>query len=208
MTRTRVLLADDHTIVAQGLAALLRDEFDLVGTAADGAELLAAAPRLRPDVIVSDISMPGVSGLDALRRLKAESSRIKIIFLTMHADAKLAAEALRAGASGYLLKQSAGEELIDAINEVLQDRLYLTPRIAKEVLAEMAMKPAADHLTPRQRDVLRLVAQGRTTKQTAAALGISPRTVETHKYEMMQSLGVKTTAELIRYAIERETRSS
>ena len=208
MTATRILLADDHTIVAQGLGALLREEFDLVGKVADGAELIEAARRLQPDVIVSDISMPGISGLDALRRLKAESCRSKIIFLTMHADTKLAVEALRAGASGYILKQSAGEELMAAIREVLQDRIYLTPRIAKEVLAEMGVKSAARQLTPRQLDVLRLVAQGRTLKETAAALGISRRTVETHKYEMMQTLGVETTAELIRYAIKHETPSN
>ena len=172
MTARRILLADDHTIVAQGLGALLREEFDLVGTVANGAELIEAARRLHPDVIVSDISMPGISGLDALRRLKAESCQSKIIFLTMHADTKLAVEALRAGASGYLLKQSAGEELMAAIHEVLQDRIYLTPRIAKEVLAEMAVTSAARQLTPRQLDVLRLVAQGRTLKETAAALGI------------------------------------
>ena len=158
MPSTRVLLADDHTIVVEGLGALLREEFDLVGTVADGAELIAASRRLRPDVIVSDISMPGISGMDALRRLKAESCHAKIIFLTMHADAKLAVEALRAGASGYVLKQSAGEELMAAIREVLQDRIYLTPRIAQQVLAEMAKKPVAPKLTPRQLDVLKLVA--------------------------------------------------
>jgi DNA-binding NarL/FixJ family response regulator len=206
MTRARVLLADDHTIVAQGIAALLKEDFDLVGTVGDGAALVEAAGRLRPDVIVADISMPVLSGLDALRRLKAAGADPKVVFLTMHADPKLATEAIRAGAAGYLLKQSAGEELTAAIREVLQGRVYLTPRIAREVLAALAQPASATGppLTPRQWDVLRLVARGRTLKEIAAVLHISPRTVETHKYEMMRALGVDTTAELIRYALEHD----
>ena len=135
--RARVLLADDHAIVAEGLATLLKDHFDLVGTVSDGSELIDAARKLRPDVVVADIAMPVLSGLEALRRLKAARSDTKVIFLTMHADAQLASEAFRAGASGYVLKQSAGEELIAAIREVLQGRTYLTPLITKDVIATL-----------------------------------------------------------------------
>ena len=201
---TRVLLADDHAIVAEGLATLLKDHFDLVGVVGDGNELIDAARKLRPDVIVADIAMPVLSGLEALRRLKAARSEGKVIFLTMHADAQLAAEAFRAGACGYVLKQSAGEELIAAIQEVLQGRTYLTPLITKEVIAtltESTPRPAVK-LTPRQREVLRFIAEGKRMKEIAAILDLSTRTVETHKYEMMRALGVESTAELVRHAIQ------
>jgi DNA-binding NarL/FixJ family response regulator len=204
MSHPTVLIADDHPVVTQGLVSLLEDEFEIVGIVGDGRALIDAAKARRPDAIVADISMPVLSGLDALRRLTADGLCLKFIFLTMHADAELAGEAFRAGASGYLLKQSAGDELITAIHEVMQERVYLTPRIAKDVLTTMAL-PAArpvDGLTPRQRDVLRLIADGRTMKEVAAALNLSRRTVETHKYEMMHSLGIATTAELIRYAVQ------
>jgi DNA-binding NarL/FixJ family response regulator len=202
--RPKVLLADDHAIVAEGLATLLKDHFELVGTVGDGSELIDAARRLRPDVIVADVAMPVLSGLEALRRLKAAKSDAKVIFLTMHADAQLATEAFRAGASGYVLKHSAGEELIAAIREVLEGRNYLTPLITKDViriLTDPAPKPAVK-LTPRQREVLRLIAEGRRMKEIAAILQLSTRTAETHKYEMMRSLGVVSTAELVRYAIQ------
>jgi len=202
--RTRVLLADDHAIVAQGLATLLKDHFDLVGTVGNGNELIDAARKLRPDVIVADIAMPVLSGLEALRRLKATRSEAKVIFLTMHADAQLATEAFRAGASGYVLKQSAGEELIAAIREALQGRTYLTPLITKDVIANFTetTTPPTVKLTPRQREVLRFIAEGRRMKEIAAILELSTRTVETHKYEMMRGLGVESTAELVRYAIQ------
>jgi DNA-binding NarL/FixJ family response regulator len=201
--RTKVLLADDHAIVAEGLATLLKDHFDLVGVAGDGSDLIDLARKLRPDVIVADISMPVVSGLEALRRLKAARSNAKVIFLTMHADAQLATEAFRAGASAYVLKQSAGEELIAAIQEVLQGRTYLTPLMTKDVIANFTeTTPPAVKLTPRQREVLRLIAEGRRMKEIAAILELSTRTVETHKYEMMRGLGVESTAELVRYAIQ------
>ncbi|MGE5306026.1 MAG: response regulator [Alphaproteobacteria bacterium] len=202
--RPKVLLADDHAVVAEGLGALLKDHFDLVGIVGDGSALIEVARRLRPDVIVADIAMPVMSGLEALRKLKAGKSDAKVIFLTMHADAQLATEAFRAGASGYVLKHSAGEELITAIREVLQGRIYLTPLITKDVittLTEPASKPAAK-LTPRQQEVLRLIAEGRRMKEIAAILDLSTRTVETHKYEMMRTLGVESTAELVRYAIQ------
>jgi two-component system, NarL family, response regulator NreC len=204
MRRTTVLLADDHAIVAQGLASLLNSHVDLMGTVGDGGQLLEAARELRPDVIVADIAMPVLSGLEVLRRLKAERIDAKVIFLTMHADAQLATEALRAGASGYVLKHSAGEELIRAIDEVLAGRVYLTPLLTKDVittLTEPTSQPAV-RLTPRQREVLRLIAEGRRMKEIAATLQLSTRTVETHKYEMMRALGVDSTAALVRYAIQ------
>jgi DNA-binding NarL/FixJ family response regulator len=190
-------------MVAQGLASLLRDDFDLVGTVGDGAALLDAAQRLRPDVIVADMAMPVMDGLEALHQLTVARLNAKIIFLTMHADAQLATKALRAGASGYVLKHSAGEELITAIQEVLQGRTYLTPRIAQDVITSLMApeQPAAVTLTPRQREVLRLIAEGRRMKEIAATLQLSTRTVETHKYDIMRALGVQSTAELVRYAI-------
>jgi len=201
--RTKVLLADDHAIVAEGLATLLKDHFDLLETVGDGSALIDAARKLRPDVIVTDIAMPVLSGLEALRRLKATRNEAKVIFLTMHADAQLATEAFRAGASGYVLKQSAGEELIAAIEEVLKGRTYLTPLITKNVIAYLTEStPPTVKLTPRQREVLRLIADGRRMKEIGAILELSTRTVESHKYEMMRALGVQSTAELVRYAIQ------
>jgi DNA-binding NarL/FixJ family response regulator len=202
--RTRVLLADDHAIVAEGLATLLKSHFDLVGTVGNGNELVDTARKVRPDVIVADIAMPVLSGLEALRRLKAARSDAKVIFLTMHADAQLATEAFRAGASGYVLKQSAGEELIAAIQEVLQGKTYLTPLITKDVITTLTESTPRSgvKLTPRQREVLRLIAEGRRMKEIGAVLQLSTRTVESHKYEMMRALGVESTAELVRYAIQ------
>jgi DNA-binding NarL/FixJ family response regulator len=202
--RPKVLLADDHAMVVEGLAALLKERFNLVGTVGDGKALLDAARAMHPDVIIADIAMPVLSGLEALRRLKAAKSAAKVIILTMHADPDLASEAFRAGASGYVLKVSAGEELVMAIEEVVQGRMYLTPMITKDVIAtltETAPKPTVK-LSPRQREVLRLIAQGRRMKEIAAILDLSTRTVESHKYEMMRSLGVESTAELVRYAIQ------
>ena len=204
MRRATVLLADDHTIVLEGLATLLRDEFSLVGTVADGARLIEAARQHRPDVIVTDVAMPGMGGLEAPRRLKADAVAAKVIVLTMHADAPLASEALRAGASGFVVKHAAGKELIAAIQAVLRGGTYVSPRLAPDVLKTLAdRRPAGEGpLTPRQREVVSLLAAGRTMKEVASALGLSPRTVETHKYQVMAALGLPTTADLIRYAIE------
>lgn len=204
MLRPTVMLADDHTIVTEGLISLLKEEFDVVGSVGDGRMLVDAARRLRPDVIVTDISMPGMSGLDALRQLQAERVVSRIIVLTMHADADLAASAMRAGAAGFILKHAAGEELVTAIREVMQGRVYLTPAMTKDVLARLTA-PAGETtipLTPRQREVLLLIVEGRRMKEIAAALQLSTRTVETHKYEMMETLGLQSTAELVRYAIQ------
>jgi len=204
MRQATVLIADDHAIVLEGLASLLRSEFSLVGTVADGAGLIEAARQLRPDVIVTDVAMPGMSGLEALRRLKAEPIAVKVVLLTMHADAQLAAEALRAGASGFVVKHAAGKELIAAIHKVLRGGRYLSPHLASDVFTTLAGGGTSGKgpLTPRQREVVSLIAEGRTMKEVAAALRLSPRTVETHKYQVMTALGLQTTAELVRYDIE------
>lgn len=204
MRRATVLIADDHPIVMEGLESLLKDRFEVVGAVSDGRRLLDEAARLRPDVIVTDIAMPGLNGLEALRRLKAKQSDVRVIMLTMHADAELATEAMGAGASGFVVKQSAGEELVTAINEALQGRVYLAPAVTRDVMARMGSPPSKPeaHLTPRQREVLTLIVEGRRMKEIAAILNLSTRTVETHKYEMMHVLGVQSTAELVRYALE------
>ena len=205
MPRTTVLLADDHPVVAEGLASLLRSEFDVVGAVNDGGQLLETARRLRPDVIVTDFTMPGLSGLDALRRLRADGNTSKVIVLTVHADVELAAETLRAGASGFVVKEAVVSELVAAIRAALRGKTYVTPELASDVLATLAEPgPSAPRakLTPRQREVVRLLADGRTMKEVAAALGMSSRTAEAHKYQGMRALGFTTTAELIRYAIE------
>ena len=204
MRRPSILIADDHTIVAQGLVKLLTDRFDVVATVADGIALVETAERLRPDVIVTDLDMPLLSGLEALARLRKCGVPSKFVILTVHAEPTIAARAMRAGASAYLLKHAAGEQLIDAIDEVLQGRSYLAPAVTRDVLAvfEAGHEPEAA-LTPRQRDVLRLIVEGRRMKEIAARLELSPRTVETHKYEMMRTLGVESTAELIALAVKR-----
>lgn len=205
MSLPRVLLADDHKMFAQGLQGLLEDEFDLVGTVGDGQALLDAARQFDPDVIVVDISMPVLNGLDAVRQLKAQGVKARIIFLTMHADVRLLAEAFRCGGSGYVLKQSAGDELILAIRKVLAGHKYVTPLIATEWVEDISKGIDGKKkltLTPRQREVLQLVIEGCTMKEIATRLGISTRTAESHKYEMMEGLGVENTAELIQYAIK------
>ncbi|HEY2853319.1 MAG TPA: response regulator transcription factor [Gemmatimonadaceae bacterium] len=202
MDRPTLLLADDHIIVADGLRSLLKDEFDLVGSVADGPSLVDAAARLRPDVIVSDLAMPGLDALGVLRRLAPMNLPSRVVVLTMHADAHLATEAFRLGAWGYVLKNSAGEELIIAIREVLAGRAYLTPLISRDEIASLdGIAPRTVRPTVRQRQVLHLIAEGKRMKEIAAILHLSPRTVESHKYEMMESLGLRSTAELIQYAL-------
>jgi DNA-binding NarL/FixJ family response regulator len=206
--RTRIVLAEDHALVAQGFKALLNDTFDLVGVVNDGRALLAAVETLHPDVIVADISMPLLNGLDAIRRIRSRWPAAKVIVLTMHKEAELAAEALRAGALGYMLKISPVEELIGAIRQVAQGRAYVTTLLLKDLLALLlgaGRQSRGDNspLTPRQREVLQLIAEGRTMKEVASILKISPRTAESHKYEIMKALGVQTTAELIQYAIRK-----
>jgi DNA-binding NarL/FixJ family response regulator len=202
--RPKVLLADDHAIIAEGLARLIEDVADLVGRVNDGVRLVEETRRLRPDIVVADITMPGMSGIDAMRQLKAEKSEARFIFLTIHTEARLAAEAMRSGASAYLLKQAAGDELFDAIQAVAQGRTYLTPLITGDVLRNLSA-PADSverELTPRQRDVLRLLAQGKRMKEIAAELDLSVRTVENHKAHLLQVLSLTSTADLVRFAIK------
>jgi DNA-binding NarL/FixJ family response regulator len=205
MKRPRVLIADDHRILAEGLRSLLEPEFDLVGIVEDGRELLAAAEKLRPDVIVADISMPLLNGIEAVRQIKKTCEEIKVVFLTMHPDVTYAASAFEAGASGYVLKHSAPSELVTAIQSALRGRTYVTPLLAGELMQLYKERPeklnGAGKLTPRQREVLQLLAEGRSAKEIASILNISPRTVEFHKYRMMDDLGVSSGAELVQYAI-------
>lgn len=201
MKRTRLLIADDHVMFAQGLESLLRDEFELLGTAGNGEELVEATLRLQPDVILVDISMPVLNGFDAVRRIRANGFDTKIIFLTMHDDATLLSEAFRCGASGYILKQAAGEELANAIRQVAHGNNYVSPLVTDLPDEPLPIQTQKTTVTPRQREVLELISRGLTMKEIASQLNISTRTAESHKYEMMQALGVDSTAELIRYSL-------
>ena len=201
--RPRVILADDHVMVAEGLGRLISEVADLVGQVTDGQQLVNSARRLKPDIIVSDITMPVMSGLDALRQLKLEQAHARFIFLTVHTEARVAAEAIRAGACGYLLKAAAGEELLEAIRAVMAGRTYLTPHIAREVLQTISQPTDQQErlLTSRQREVLVLIAQGKRMKEIAATLKISVRTVEDHKSQLLDALGAKNTADLVKFAV-------
>ena len=205
--RPRVLLADDHLLVAEALKSLLTPEFELVGVVGDGRALLEAALRLRPDVIVADITMPQLNGIDALVQLRQLGSKAPVVFLTMHRDVAFARRALEAGAAGFVLKHSAPSELVTALHAALEGQTYLTPQLAGEVLRAMKQDPSDSGdpvmaLTPRQREVLHLLAEGHSAKEVSAALSISTRTVEFHKYQMMDTLGLHTSAELVHFAIK------
>lgn len=207
LQRPRVLLADDHRLVAEGVKSLLAADFELVGVVEDGCALVAAAQTLQPDVIVADISMPRLNGFDALTRLRQDNPRVRVVFLTMHQDVVYARRALEAGALGYVLKHSAPAELIAAIRAALEGKTYLTPALAGEVVQSLKTDPANARdpvaaLTPRQREILRLLAEGRSAKEIGAALAISARTVEFHKYQMMEALGLHTSAELVHFALK------
>jgi len=204
MQRPRVLLADDQALLLDAFEKLLVPECDIVGHAADGRALVAAASTLKPDVIVLDIGMPLLNGLEAGRQIKQTLRDVKLVFLTMNQDPDLATEAFRVGASAYLLKHSAASELTTAIREVMQGRSYVTPLVTKglvgALLNEGRKPPHA--LTSRQREVLQLLAEGRSMKEVADVLNLTARTVAFHKYRMMEQLGIKTTAELIHYAVK------
>lgn len=205
MSRPRVLLADDHALLLGAFEKLLSADCDIVGQVSDGRALVDAAEELKPDVIVLDISMPLLNGLEAARQIKQKARGAKLVFLTMNEDTDLAAEAFRAGASGYLLKRSAASELLTAIREVLQGRSYVTPLITEGLVGSLLH--GADHapsreLTPRQREVLQLLAEGRSMKEVASLLNLTPRTVAFHKYRIMEQLKVKSTAELVQYAVK------
>jgi DNA-binding NarL/FixJ family response regulator len=207
MRRPRLLLADDHTLVLEGFRKLLESEFDLVGAVEDGRALVAAAQKLRPDVILLDISMPLLNGIEAARQLKKLVPDTKLVFLTMHADPAYVTEAFRVGASGYLLKRSAASELVSAIHEVLKGRSYVTPLATKDMLDTFlgrAPEPGrlSRDLTSRQREVLQLVAEGHSAKEIATILNVSVKTVEFHKARLMRQLSLRGTAELTKYAVQ------
>ena len=207
MRRPKILLADDHAIVRDGLRLMLQKDFEIVGAVEDGRALVKEAARLAPDVVIMDISMPMLNGVEAPRQLRQSLSRIKVVVLTMHADVTYATEALEAGASGYVLKNSPSEEIKTAIRKALAGKTYVSPKIAQQVVPFLVtgshqIKRQVSRLTPRQREVLQLLAEGRTSKEIADLLCVSPRTVEFHKYKMMQELGLHSSAELIRYAIK------
>jgi DNA-binding NarL/FixJ family response regulator len=205
MGRPRVLLADDHTLLLGAFEKLLAGECDIVGQVSDGRALLDAAETLKPDLIVLDISMPLLNGLEAGRQIKQRLRNVKLVFVTMNEDADVAAEAFRSGASGYLLKRSAAAELLMAIREVMQGRSYITPLVAEgliESLMHVDEHTTGHELTSRQREVLQLLAEGRSMKEVASVLNLTPRTVAFHKYRMMEQLKVKSTAELVQYAVK------
>ena len=206
MRRPRVLLADDHRLLREAFAQLLEPGCDVVGAVADGRALLEAARELRPDIVVLDVAMPLLNGLDAARQLKGLMPEVRVVFLTVSEDPDLAAEAFRAGASGYLLKNSAASELFKAIHEVSQGRSYVTPLATEGLVGSLihapGLAPGVERLSTRQREVMQLLAEGRTMKEIARILAITPRTVAFHKYAMMEDLRIRTSAELIQFAIK------
>jgi len=207
MNRPRVLLADDHRMVSEGLKSLLADDFELVGAVEDGHALLAAAKKLRPDVIVADITMPKLNGIDALHLLKKHNPNVKVVFLTMHQDRAYARRALDAGAAGFVVKHAAPDELVMAIQAALKGKTFITPALAGDVLDDIQHSPkekknAKGSITPRQREILHLLAEGRSAKTIAQMLSISARTVEFHKYQMMETHGLHSGAELVHFAIK------
>ena len=205
MKLPRLILADDHTLVAEALRQLFAPHFEVVATVADGRALLDSAASLKPDVIVADIAMPLLNGLEAGRRLKQKMPGVKLIFLTMNEDPELAVEAMKSGASGYVLKKSAASELLQAIQSALRGKSYVTQQIARGMLEAFIRHPQGrshhESLTPRQKEVVQLLAEGKSMKEAADILRVAPRTVAFHKYRIMQDLGLRTNADLIHFAI-------
>jgi DNA-binding NarL/FixJ family response regulator len=210
MTKPRILLADDHQLFREGMRNLLQADYEVVGDVGDGRQLVRLACELKPDVIVADIGMPLLNGVDAVRQLKQRGMEAKVIFVTMHTGVDFAVQAMRIGASGYILKVDASEELTRAIAEALKGRLYITPSIAREVMDALMQGPdnGPDEepwttLSPREREVLQLLAEGHKMAEIGEILHISARTVERHKYSVMDKLKIRTNAELVQYAIAR-----
>lgn len=204
-SRIRVLIADDHSIVAEGLRSLLATTYDVIGIVPDGRKLLEEAPKVKPEVIVLDISMPLLNGLDAAGRLRQLLPNTKLVFLTMSDDPNLAAAAMDLGPVGYVLKHDASSELLKAVAEVLQGHSFISRRVRAENWAEREVRARrfAKELTPRQREVLQLLAEGRSMKEIAAVLDVSEKTVEFHKYSIMQTFNLKTNADVVRFALNR-----
>ncbi len=206
MKKSRILLADDHTLFVEALQKVLEPEFDLVGSVADGRALLDAAPRLDPDIILLDLSMPLLNGIDAAQQLRRLAPGAKLVFLSMHGDPTYVTEAFRAGASGYVLKRASAVELLLAIRTALRGQTYVSPMLAKDVLEPLlqrkqTLESAQAQLTLRQREVLQLVAEGRSLKEIASILCVSVKTVEFHKTRIGKQLGLHTTADLTKYAV-------
>jgi DNA-binding NarL/FixJ family response regulator len=207
MKRPRVLLADDHKIILDGLRGVLEPEFEIAGTVTNGRDLVEQARALQPDVVVADISMPLLNGIEAVRQMAESGCKAKIVFLTMHPDPTYATRALEAGGSGYVLKHSASDELVTAIHHVLRGETWISPEMRSPAMTEL-LEGTHRHvrqtleLTPRQREVLQLLAEGRSAKEIGAILDISARTVEAHKYRMMDDLGLNSSAQLVQYAIK------
>jgi DNA-binding NarL/FixJ family response regulator len=205
MAKPRLMLADDHTMVAEAFVRLLADKYDVVGVVSDGMTLLREAPQLRPHVVILDLGMPLLNGMEAGKQLKKLLPTTKIIVLTMNEDVDLAKESLRHWASAYLLKKSAGSELLKAVDEVLHHKTYVTPRIARRLEEDFARDPDPNHqlqLTERQIQVLQLLVEGYTMKEVGAMLNIKARTVAYHKYQIMDSYGLKTHSEFVMFAIK------
>jgi len=206
MHRSRILIADDHNLVAELCKKVLEAEFEVVGIVADGRALIRTAAELKPDVVIVDVGMPVLNGLDAARQVKQFLPAVKIIFLTMNPDPELAAEAFRRGASGYLLKTSAAAEMVVSVREVLRGRSYLSPRMSKDTVdllrwQHKKLVQESERLTERQREVLQLLAEGKVMKEIATTLNMSTRTVAFHKYRIMEILGAKSSADLVKYAV-------
>ena len=208
--RPRILIADDHSIVAEGLRSLLEKNYEIVGIVQDGRRLLDEAPKLKPDVIVLDIGMPLLNGLDAAERLKASLPSTRFVFLTMQDSANLAAAALNLGSVGYVLKYAAMSELLMAVSEVLQGRAYITPKLRPEnwAVQEARARQFSKEFTPRQHDVLQLLAEGRSMKEIAGILKVSEKTVMFHKYNIMEAFNLRNNAELVLFALKHHLISS
>jgi DNA-binding NarL/FixJ family response regulator len=208
MKLPRVILADDHSLIAEALRQLIVGNFDVVATVSDGRALVASALSLKPDIAIVDIAMPLLNGLEAFRQLRSKLPNLKFVFLTMNEDPELAAEAMKLGGSGYLLKRSAASELVQAMRDALRGKCYVTPQIARRMEDVFIRNPqiarAPKHLTPRQREVVQLLAEGKSMKEAADVLRITPRTIAFHKYRVMQDLGLKTNSDLIQYAIKNQ----
>jgi DNA-binding NarL/FixJ family response regulator len=200
--RPRVLLADDHRIVGEGLKSLLANDFELVAIVEDGREMVAATRKLQPDVIVADISMPRLNGIEALTQLKKELPEVKVVLLTMHNDPAYARRALEAGAKGFVVKYAVAAELVMAINAAVKGQTFVTPSLAGHVMRQMRLDEISRPLTGRQREILEMLSEGHSAKQIAAALAISPRTVQFHKYQIMEAHGLHSNAELFHFAIK------
>jgi len=205
--KTRVLVADDHSVVLEGLRNIIEAAgCETVGTAEDGRELVRLVTELKPDLVVLDISMPVLNGVEAARQIRMFDSAVKLLFLSMHSDPVYVREAFRAGANGYLLKRTAVSELRNAITAIMEGRVYVSPQVTNKNVDELLAAPAAgsfgSDLTARQRQVLQLVAEGKTAKEIAATLNISTKTVEFHKTSIMDALGMRTIAQLTRYALD------